>query len=146
MTDFNRVILIGRLTRDPEKAYTTAAMAYTKFGIAVNNGFGDNKKTVFVDITTWGKTAEFVSTYFTKGKEILVEGRLELDNWTSKEGEKRSKLYVTGEKVSFSGGKGEGSGGGDNSSGGSESHGSVPEIQAATRAPANQLNDEDIPF
>jgi single-strand DNA-binding protein len=141
MTDFNRVILIGRLTRDPEKSYTTAAMALTKFGLAVNNGFGENKKTVFVDITTWGKTAEFVSTYFTKGKEILVEGRLELDNWTSKEGDKRSKLYVTGEKVSFSGGKNESSGDHNSDASGSQMHEPAP-----AKNVTNQLNDEDIPF
>ncbi len=142
MADFNRVILIGRLTRDPEKSYTTSAMALTKFGLAVNNGYGDNKKTVFVDVATWGKTAEFVSTYFTKGKEILVEGRLELDNWTSKEGEKRSKLYVTGEKVSFSGSRGESAG---ESSSAETSMGQSAE-PAPTKNVASQLTDDDIPF
>ena len=141
MADFNRVILIGRLTRDPEKSYTTTGTAVSKFGLATNNGFGDNKKTVFVDVTTWGKTAEFVTTYFTKGKEILVEGRLEFDSWESKEGDKRSKLYVTGERISFAGGKGESSGGG-----GAESHTGGHESAPAHKAPVEVLNDEDVPF
>lgn len=143
MTDFNRVILIGRLTRDPEKSYTTTGTAVTKFGFATNNGFGENKKTVFVEITTWGKQAEFVTTYFTKGKEILIEGRLDFDSWESKEGEKRSKLYVTAERVSFSGSKGDSSGGGESYQGGQET--AAPSASKVS-APAEQLNDEDIPF
>ena len=144
MTDFNRVILIGRLTRDPEKSYTTTGTAVAKFGFATSNGFGENKKTVFVDITTWGKQAEFVTTYFTKGKEILIEGRLDFDTWESKEGEKRSKLYVTAEKVSFAGGKAEGAGG----SGGYESSGQEPAGKGSgkSQVAAEQLNEDDIPF
>lgn len=144
MTDFNRVILIGRLTRDPEKSYTTTGTAVAKFGFATSNGFGENKKTVFVDITTWGKQAEFVTTYFTKGKEILIEGRLDFDTWESKEGEKRSKLYVTAEKVSFAGGKSDSSGG----SSSSESGGHEPASKASSKAPvaAEQLSEDDIPF
>mgnify|MGYP003393678721 CR=1 FL=1 len=142
MADFNRVILIGRLTRDPEKSYTTTGTAISKFGLATNNGFGENKKTVFVDVTTWGKTAEFVTTYFTKGKEILVEGRLEFDSWESKEGEKRSKLYVTGERISFAGGKSE------SSSSSAESNIVSHESSAINKAPSpvEQLSDADIPF
>ena len=103
--DFNKTIQVGRLTRDPEKNYTATGTAVTKFGLAVNNGFGENRKTVFVDVTAWNKTAEFVSTYFKKGDQILVEGRLDFDQWESKEGEKKSKLYVVAEKVCFAGGK-----------------------------------------
>ena len=109
MANMNRVILIGRLSRDPEKSYTTGkGTAVAKFGIAVDNGFGDNKKTVFIDVAAWDKSADFVMNYFKKGKEILIEGRLELDVWESKEGEKRSKISVTAERVSFVG-----SGGGE---------------------------------
>ena len=146
MTDFNRVILIGRLTRDPEKSYTTTGTAVAKFGFATNNGFGESKKTVFVDITTWGKQAEFVTTYFTKGKEILIEGRLDFDSWESKEGEKRSKLYVTAEKVSFAGGKADGAGAGGSSSSDSGSHEAPSRANSKAPAAAEQLNDEDIPF
>lgn len=146
MTDFNRVILIGRLTRDPEKSYTTTGTAVAKFGFATSNGFGENKKSIFVDITSWGKQAEFVTTYFTKGKEILIEGRLDFDSWESKEGEKRSKLYVTAERISFAGGKNDGAGA---SSSSSESGGHETAVRSApSKAPAaaEQLNDEDIPF
>lgn len=102
--DFNKVILVGRLTRDTENQFTTNATEYSKFGIALNNGYGEKKKVVFVDVTAWGKTANFVKEHFTKGKEILIEGRLEFDQW-EKDGQKHSKLYVTAEKVSFAGSK-----------------------------------------
>lgn len=144
MTDFNRVILIGRLTRDPEKSYTTTGTAVAKFGFATSNGFGENKKTVFVDITTWGKQAEFVTTYFTKGKEILIEGRLDFDTWESKEGEKRSKLYVTAEKVSFAGGKADGAGGSSGYDSGS--HEPAGKSSGKSQVAAEQLNEDDIPF
>lgn len=105
MADFNKVILLGRLTRDVELNQTTTGTECAKFGFATSNGFGDKKKTVFVDITAWGKTAIFVNTYFKKGNEVLIEGRLDFDTWESKEGEKRSKLYVQAEKINFAGGK-----------------------------------------
>ena len=106
MSDLNKVMVIGRLTRDSEKNFTPNGTAVCKFNIAVPNGFGDSKKTAFVDITAWGKTAEFVNSYFSKGQEILIEGRLDFDQWEDKDTKaKRSKVYVTAERVSFVGGK-----------------------------------------
>ncbi|PCJ62490.1 MAG: single-stranded DNA-binding protein [Planctomycetota bacterium] len=148
MTELNKVIIIGRLTRDPEKTYTTSGMAVTKLGIAVDSGFGDRKKTAFVDVTTWNKTAEFVASYFTKGKEMLIEGRLDFDQWESKEGEKRSKLYITADRVSFVGSKADNeTGGGSYSGGGSVSESPAPAAVAPSGGnPIDQLDDEDIPF
>ena len=105
MTNFNRVIIIGRMTTDIEIKEASTDTKVGNFGFVTNNGFGDKKKAIFIDVTVWGKTAEFVDGYFKKGSEILIEGRLDFDQWESKEGEKRSKLYVTAEKVSFVGGK-----------------------------------------
>lgn len=103
MANLNRVILIGRLTRDTDLTKTKTDVDCAKFGLALTNGFGDKKKVVFVEITAWGKTASFVSTNFKKGNEILIEGRLDFEQWESKEGEKKQKLYVTAESVGFVG-------------------------------------------
>ena len=121
MASFNRVILIGNLTRDPELRYIPSGMAVTDITIAVN----DRKKTAngewvdettFVDITLWGRTAEVVSEYCAKGKPLMVEGRLKLDTWET-DGQKKSKLKVVGERVQLLGSRegGGGSGGGDGS-------------------------------
>ena len=119
MASYNRVILIGNLTRDPELRYTPSGMAVTDIGLAVN----DRRKTpngewvdepTFVDVTLWGRTAEVVSEYCAKGKPLMVEGRLKLDTWET-DGQKKSKLKVIGEKVQLLGGKDGGGGGGDGS-------------------------------
>jgi single-strand DNA-binding protein len=117
MASFNRVILMGNLTRDPELRYLQSGMAVTDIGLAVN----DRKKTpngewvddpVFVDITLWGRTAEVVSEYCSKGKPLFVEGRLKLDTWES-EGQKKSKLKVTGDRIQLLGTKEGGSSAGE---------------------------------
>jgi single-strand DNA-binding protein len=114
MASFNRVILLGNLTRDPELRYTPTGLAVTDIGLAVNDRRkGQNgewlDEVTFVDITLWGRTAEVVSEYCSKGKPLLVEGRLKLDSWET-EGQKKSKLKVIGEKVQLLGSK-ESSGG-----------------------------------
>ena len=115
MASLNKVMLIGNLTRDPEKRYTPAGMAVSDVGIAVNRKFkaanGEMKDEVcFVTVTLWGKTAENVVEYKRKGDPIFVEGRLKLDQW-EKEGQKFSKLTVVGESVQFLS-RGNASGGG----------------------------------
>jgi len=119
MASFNRVILMGNLTRDPELRYLQSGMAVTEFGLAVN----DRKKNpngewvddpVFVDITLWGRTAEVVSEYCSKGKPLFVEGRLKLDTWET-DGQKRSKLKVVGDRIQLLGSKEGGSEGGGGS-------------------------------
>ncbi|HTQ37417.1 MAG TPA: single-stranded DNA-binding protein [Pirellulales bacterium] len=114
MASFNRVILVGNLTRDPELRYIPSGMAVMDVGLAVN----DRRKTAqgewvedttFVDVTLWGRTAEVASEYLNKGSPVLIEGRLKLDTW-EKEGKKQSKLRVVGERMQMLGSKGQGGG------------------------------------
>ncbi len=122
MASFNRVILMGNVTRDIELKYTQSQMAVTELGLAVNHKYKNTKgewveEVTFVDVTLWGRTAEVASEYLSKGAPVLIEGRLKLDSWENKEGEKRSKLKVVGEFMQLIGGRG-GSGGGGGTSGG----------------------------
>src|SRR5947209_10850066 len=119
MANFNKVILVGNLTRDPELRYTPKGTAIAKIGLAVNrvwtNEAGEKKEEVtFVDVDVFGRTAENVGQYMRKGRPILIEGRLRLDQWDDKQtGQKRSKLGVVAETVQFLGsptGGGEGGG------------------------------------
>ena len=108
MANFNRVLLIGNLTRDPQLRYTPSQMAVCDFGLAVNRRMrtsgGEQKEEVcFVDITAWGKQAETLCKYVTKGQQLFVEGRLTLDQWEDKTGQKRSRLRVTLENFQFLG-------------------------------------------
>src|SRR5262245_6896030 len=117
MASFNRVILVGNLTRDPELRYTPNNTAVTEIGLAVNdrrkNAAGEwIDETTFVDVTLWARTAEVASEYLTKGSPVLIEGRLKLDTWESNDGQKRSKLRVVGERMQMLGGRGGGGGGG----------------------------------
>jgi single-strand DNA-binding protein len=125
MASFNKVILVGNLTRDPEVRYTTGGTAVTEVGLAVNRVWTDRssnerkEETTFVDVTLWGRTAEIAGEYLSKGRPCLIEGRLQLDQWEDKEtGQKRSKLRVVGETLQLLGGRGDGGGGGGNPGGG----------------------------
>jgi len=105
MPSFNKVVLVGNLTRDPELKYLPNGTAVAQVGLAVNRSWtsesGEKKEEVtFVDITLWGKTAENTAKYMSKGGAVLVEGRLKLDQW-EKDGQKFSKLKVIGESVVF---------------------------------------------
>ncbi len=116
MASFNRVILVGNLTRDPELRYIPSGMAVTEVGLAVNHRRKAQngewiEETTFVDVTLWGRTAEVASEYLSKGAPVLIEGRLKLDSW-EKEGKKFSKLRVVGEHMQMLGAKGQGGGGG----------------------------------
>ena len=119
MASYNRVILIGNLTRDPELRYIPSGTAVTEIGLAVNDRVKRNEQwvdeTTFVDVTLWARTAEVVNEYLSKGSSVTIEGRLKLDTW-EKDGQKRSKLRVVGEKMVMLGGRG--GGGGGNSGGG----------------------------
>src|SRR6266513_3653481 len=107
MANFNKVILAGNLTRDPELRYTPKGMAIAKFGLAVNrtwkNETGETKEEVtFVDVDAFARQAEVISQYMKKGRPILVEGRLRLDQWDDKQtNQKRSRLGVVLESFSF---------------------------------------------
>lgn len=114
MASFNKVILMGNLTRDPEVRYTQGGTAVSEIGLAVNDRRKDAKgewieETTFVDVTLWGRTAEIAGEYLGKGSSVLIEGRLKLDSW-EKDGQKRSKLRVVAETMKMLGGKGGGGG------------------------------------
>ncbi len=123
MASFNRVVLVGNLTRDVELRFTPQGTAVTDVSLAVNERVKRNDQWVeeanFFDVTLWGRTAEVAGEYLSKGSSILIEGRLKLDRW-EQEGQKRSKIKIVGERMQMLGGR---SGGGDSSSGGSSSGG-----------------------
>ena len=156
MASFNKVILVGNLTRDPELRYTPKGTAIAKIGLAVNrvwtNEAGEKKEEVtFVDVDVFGRTAENVGQYMRKGRPILVEGRLRLDQWDDKQtGQKKSKLGVVAETVQF---LGSAQGGGE---GGAPSAPAAPRAARpsapAAAAPAPDAgdseppHDDDVPF
>jgi single-strand DNA-binding protein len=108
MASFNRVILVGNLTRDVELRYTPSGTAVTDVSIAVNERIKKNDQWVddvnYFDVTLWGRTAEIVNEYLGKGSPILIEGRLKQDSW-EQEGQKRSKVKVIGERIQMLGGR-----------------------------------------
>ncbi len=100
----NHIVLMGRLTRDPELRRTGSGIAVASFTLAVDRDFasqGGEKETDFVDIVAWRSTAEFVSKYFTKGRMAVVSGRLQIRNWQDKEGNKRRSAEVVADNVYF---------------------------------------------
>ncbi len=122
MASFNKVILLGNLTRDPQVRYTPSGTAVAEIGLAVNRYWFDKQsnsrreETTFVDVTLWGRDAEVAGEYLAKGRPVLIEGRLQLDTWDDKQtGQKRTKLRVVGERMQLLGGRGEGGGGGGRS-------------------------------
>ena len=112
MASFNKVILIGNLTRDPQIKYTTGGTAVAELSMAVSRKWFDKttnqtkEETTFVDVTLFGKTAEVAGEYLARGRSVMIEGRLQLDSWEDREtGHKRSKLRVIGENLVLMGGK-----------------------------------------
>lgn len=153
MASFNKVILLGNLTRDPQVRYTPGGTAVAEVGLAVNRTWFDKQsnqkkeETTFVDVTLWGRQAEVAGEYLSKGRSVLIEGRLQLDQWEDKNtGDKRSKLRVVAEEMKMVGGRGEGGGGGDFGGGGSQQR-SGRSPQAAGRRPAGrpQAQEESSP-
>jgi single-strand DNA-binding protein len=157
MASFNRVVLMGNLTRDPEVRYTTGGTAVTDISLAINRYRSDKntneriEETTFVDVTLWGRTAEIAGEYLGKGRPVLIEGRLQQDQWEDKEtGQKRSKLKVVGESMQLLSGRESGGGGG------TPRPQSTPVSQPAQSAPAepspeqsfydNPGTDADVPF
>jgi len=160
MANVNKVILIGRITRDVELRYIPNGSAVTELGLAVNRSRTDDngqriEETTFVDVTLWRKQAELAGQYLSKGREVYIEGRLQLDTWQDKaSGQNRSKLRVVGENMQFIGGSGGGQGAPSNNGGGGmrqapQQHQAPPQSQTPTGgSPANiQFEEEDdIPF
>ncbi len=143
MASFNKVILIGNLTRDPELRYTPKGTAIAKIGLAVNRTWrsetGEQKEEVtFVDVDAFGKQAEVIGQYLKKGRPLMIEGRLRLDQWDDKQtGQKRSRLGVVLESFQFldSGRGGEGGGGAE----------AAPRAKAAPAAASAPAADPDMP-
>jgi single-strand DNA-binding protein len=139
MANFNKVMLIGNLTRDPQLSYTPNQTAVVDFGLATNRRWtaqdgSQRQETCFVDCRAFGKTAETINKYLTKGRPVFIEGRLTYEAWTAQDGAKRSRHRVTVENFQFlSGG---GPGGPDQS---------VPDA-AAEAEPREQPSNDDIPF
>lgn len=160
MANLNKVMLIGNLTRDPELRHTPKGTAVSEISLAINRNWTNEQgqkqeDTTFVEVTLWGRQAEVVQQYVTKGSPIYIEGRLQLDSWDDKEtGKKRSKLRVIGENFQFLASKPGGQSGGGNSQGSAASNSPSsrpPERsgppQGASPAPVDDFQEEDdIPF
>ena len=143
---YNKVILVGNLTRNVELKYTPSGTAIAKFGLATNRTYkdpqtGENKQeTMFIDITVFGRSAEIANQYLSKGRRVLVEGRLVLDQWVDSTGQKRSKHSVVAEKVQFMDSK--------SSSESSVSYENVMQQteQKKQNIPSIDLDEDEIPF
>jgi single-strand DNA-binding protein len=123
MASLNRVFLIGNLTRDPEIRHTPKGTAVGDLSMAINMVYRtqegtDKEEVCYVDVVVWGRQAETCKDYLTKGSPVFIEGRLQLDQWETQQGEKRSRLRVRAERVQFLGGRGGNSGGGSSRSSG----------------------------
>lgn len=147
---YNRVMLAGNLTRDPQVRFFANERAVAEFGLAINRRYKTNdgqmkEETTFVDVEAWGRTAELVGQYLTKGRGCFVEGRLKLDSWEDKEsGQKRSKLKVVADNVQFVDSRG-GQGGGDRGpapAGEVDEAGAPPPRASSAPAPAPSSDDE----
>jgi len=137
---YNKVILVGNLTRDIELKYTTSGMAIAKFGLATNRSYKDTttgelkQEAMFIDITVFGRSAEVANQYLKKGKKVLVEGRLVLDQWVDNAGQKRAKHSIVAEKVQFMDVK--------------ESSDNVnqPQQKNKNNIPSIDIDDDEVPF
>jgi single-strand DNA-binding protein len=153
MASFNKVILLGNLTRDPEVRYTPKGSAVCDLGIAINRSYtldsGEKREEVtYVDVVLWARLAEIAGEYLKKGRPIFIEGRLQLDTWDDKQsGQKRSKLRVIGETMQLLGGRPPGAGG-------AAAEGAEPARESRPSKPASppkagaaaEPDDDEIPF
>lgn len=144
MASLNKVFLMGNLTRDPELRYTSTGLAVASFGLAINSAWtsksGEQKEEVcYVDVNIFGRRAEIVGEYFNKGNPIFIEGRLQFNQWETKDGQKRSTLRVVADNFQFIGAtsKRQQETTGDSSKGGGSSDSSPGNVD---------INNEEIPF
>ena len=157
MANLNKVLLIGRLTRDPETRTTQSGSTVTQIGLAVNRTYtrrdsGERvEETCFVDVEAWGRTGETIQRYMNKGRQIFIEGRLKFDSW-ERDGQRRSKLSVVCENFQFidSQSGGGGGGGGGNVQGGQRSSGQGAPVGSSGGGAGGGGGydgaDDDIPF
>jgi len=167
---FNKIILIGNLTRDIELRYTPSGTAVAKFGLATNRVYSDpvtkekKQEVMFIDVTVFGRAAETANQYLKKGSQVLVEGRLSFNQWTDNTGQKRSKHEVIAENVKFLGGR-DNSNNGNNFAQPQQNYNqgynnqpsynqntqpsqpqTMPQQQAENNIPSIDIDEEDIPF
>ena len=152
----NHIVLMGRLTRDPELRRTGSGIAVASFTLAVDRDFksqSGEKECDFIDIVAWRSTGEFVSKYFTKGSMAVVSGRLQIRNWTDKEGGKRRSAEVVADNVYFGNSKRDSASGGYSEYGGSSFSAPASTGYSAPAAPAASSefsmledDDSDLPF
>ena len=141
--NINKVMLAGNLTRDPQLKFTANEKCVANFGLAINKkwrgGDGETKEeTTFIDVECWGRTAELVGQYLTKGRNCFIEGSIKLDQWEAQDGTKRSKLSVRAETVQFIGNLGEGQQSAPKQAPAAAGGPSVP--------PSADLGDDEPPF
>jgi single-strand DNA-binding protein len=147
MASFNRVILLGNLTRDPQLRYLPSNMAVCEFGLATSRRWrdrdGNQKEEVcFIDVEAFGRQAETINQYLTKGRSVLIEGHLRLDTWTGQDGQKRSKHRVVVESFQFVGGRGEATGSGPPAERGAAA---APPGRPASEPPAAPYEVDETP-
>ncbi len=142
---YNRVILVGNLTRDPEIRYTQSSKAVTKFTLAVNNP-RNKDETTYVDIVAWDKLGETCNTYLKKGSSTLVEGRLVIRSYDDKDGNKRKATEVVIDNMQMLGSRGEGGGGGGEYAGARSSTGGGNTANGASNDAFGDELDDEIPF
>jgi single-strand DNA-binding protein len=157
MASYNRVILLGNLTRDPEMRYIPSGTAVTNFGLAMNERYTDRQtgeqkeNTCFVDVEAWGRQAEVANEYLSKGRPVFIEGSLKFDSWEADDGSKRNKLSVRAFRIQLIGGRRDG----DETGGGyADAEPAAAPAQSASyqEAPAPQASsapsstEDDIPF
>jgi len=157
VASFNKVILVGNLTRDPEVRYTPGGTAVADIGLAVNRTWFDKQanerreEVTFVDVTLWARTAEVAGEYLSKGKQVLIEGRLQLDQWEDREtGKQRNKLKVVAENMTMLGSRSDSVQGetsvarDENYAAGSDR--SIPSDASFVDVPPKAPPEDDVPF
>lgn len=150
MASYNRIVLMGNLTRDPQLSFTPANTPVCKFGIATNRKWRDQEgnsreEVCFVDCTLFGRGGEVFNQYMSKGRSVLVEGRLHLNQWTNSEGEKRSKHEVIVDNFTFVGARGEAGGAPGPEAGADQAPAAAPAAGPGHQEPPPPA-DDNIPF
>ena len=148
----NHITIMGRLTRDPELRRTGSGIAVASFTLAVDRDFGKNdngeRETDFIDCVAWRQTGEFVSKYFTKGRMAVVSGRLQIRNWTDKDGNKRRSAEVVADNVYFGDSRRDGETGSSYSAPAAPSYGGYSAPASSPASDFAMLDDDDaqLPF
>jgi single-strand DNA-binding protein len=140
MANYNRVLLMGNLTRNPEIRYTPSGTAVADLGLAVNENFKNKsgetvERICFVDVVVWSRQAETAAEYLHKGSPVFVEGRLQLDQWENQQGEKRSKLRVRADRIQFLGSPGK-----------DTEFADAPATRPESPQMPPEKDDDDVPF